>query len=272
MILATHQNPHLDDIAALWLLQRFHPRWKKAAWKFFPANTLRDNDLHDKKITFVGIGRGQFDEHKGDLADCAASLVFKFLLKEKDVKFSAVDKTALQELVAFVNAEDHAANLATPNMEFSLPAAILAMAGNKRPSKETMRFGLEYLDAIFSWLKDKQVLLADWKKAKKIKTPWGTGMAIETTISSRIVMRQAALEKLVLAVTVNPKNNFRTIRARPDSRVDLTAAYKIVKKLEPQAEWYLHHSKKMLLCGSDVAANVYLSKIPLIALARLVTV
>ncbi len=43
-----------------------------------------------------------------------------------------------------------------------------------------------------------------------------------------------------------------------------------MKKIEPQAEWYLHHSKKMLICGSDVAANVYLSKVRIRDLVALI--
>ncbi|MAG11316.1 MAG: hypothetical protein CMI52_00715, partial [Parcubacteria group bacterium] len=47
------------------------------------------------------------------------------------------------------------------------------------------------------------------------------------------------------------------------AKVNLTQAYKKASKLEPEAEWYLHHSKRMLICGSDVAENKKLSKMSL---------
>ena len=46
--------------------------------------------------------------------------------------------------------------------------------------------------------------------------------------------------------------------------------YAKVKSLEPDAEWYLHFSKDLLICGSDKAANYKLSKLELNDLIGLV--
>jgi hypothetical protein len=40
------------------------------------------------------------------------------------------------------------------------------------------------------------------------------------------------------------------IKALPESKADLTVCYNMCKKKDPQATWFLHASKKMLLNGS----------------------
>ena len=75
--LVTHINPHLDDISAIWIFKKFHPDFKDAEIEFI--NASRDEALKNEsgeKIYF-GTGGGKYDEHKGDLEDCAASLVWK---------------------------------------------------------------------------------------------------------------------------------------------------------------------------------------------------
>ena len=85
--LITHINPHLDDISAIWLfkrslragaLKRFDREFSEASIEFI--NASRDAALKDesKDKIYFGTGGGEFDEHKGDLEDCAASLVVGF--------------------------------------------------------------------------------------------------------------------------------------------------------------------------------------------------
>jgi len=82
--LITHHNPHLDDICGMWLLERFDPSFKAAKHFYVAANpdVLHKKIPSDANHVPVGVGRGAFDEHKGDINDSAASLVWKFLKKK----------------------------------------------------------------------------------------------------------------------------------------------------------------------------------------------
>src|SRR5687768_15877049 len=93
--LITHINPHLDDISAIWLFKKFNPEFKDAQIEFINASREEalKNETEDR--IYFGTGGGKFDEHKGDLEDCAASLVWK------DIKSSPLkpgDEIELQAL------------------------------------------------------------------------------------------------------------------------------------------------------------------------------
>ncbi len=70
-ILVTHINPHLDDIAAIWLFKKFHPDFKEANIEFISASRDKADESADR--VYVGTGGGKFDEHKEGL-DCGNPL------------------------------------------------------------------------------------------------------------------------------------------------------------------------------------------------------
>src|SRR3990167_1898935 len=86
------------------------------------------------------------------------------------------------------------------------------------------------------------------QKVKLKKTVWGKGLAAET-INDEVV-RIGQRMAYTLVVRKDPKKDYVRIKALPASRVDLTSCYNILKKKDPQATWFLHASKKMLLNGS----------------------
>lgn len=85
----THEAPHLDEIAAKWLIEKFGN--KEFLDKYAPNRTLE-----------VGIGGGSFDEHpvhgerKED--ECATTLVAKAL--------GVDDEPALEKILKFVVTHD----------------------------------------------------------------------------------------------------------------------------------------------------------------------
>lgn len=258
--IVTHKNPHLDDVAAIWLLKRCLTKWEKAALDFVAADdrntAMQDTDdrLH------IGVGRGMFDEHKGDKNDSATTLVWKYCKKLNGKQFKPYEKRAMDELVAYVNEEDHGMLFEQQHREFMIGSVFTYLPSvTEHGSEGSVAFGSLYLDAVYQGLLEKQLLLADWKKAKSFRTRWGKGIAIETHVSSKVVARVAYSEGYTLFVYRNKRTGYLSVKARNDSRVDLTALYQYLKKEEPQAQWYLHHSKKMLICGSDVAVNTFLS-------------
>ena len=45
-ILATHHNPHLDDVCGIWLLNRFHPSYKRAKVAFINQASKIDEEKY----------------------------------------------------------------------------------------------------------------------------------------------------------------------------------------------------------------------------------
>jgi len=85
----THEASHLDEIAAMWLIEKFAD--KEFLDKYAPTRTLE-----------VGIGGGPFDEHpvNGELKEdeCAATLVAKAL--------GVDEEPALEKILKFVVTHD----------------------------------------------------------------------------------------------------------------------------------------------------------------------
>lgn len=273
--IVTHQNPHLDEITCIWLVKRFLKNWDTCSVRYMPTNpkggTVAAPDKNPNTM-YIGVGRGKFDEHKGNVEDSATTLVYKFLIREKKIKLSKIQSTALAELVAYINDEDHGRHITQPSAEFTMGSvnAFLPRVGYK--SAAILNFGFIYLDGVFECLVEKAQLAEDWKKAVFIKTVAGPAVALQTTVNAKSVLRKATHEGIQIAVVLNPKNKFRSVRAIPESTIDLTEAFERAHTAEPRAEWYLHHSKKMLICGSDVAENITLSKMSLEKLISLVAV
>src|SRR3989338_6642457 len=97
--LITHTLPHLDDICAMWLMKRYFLETKDAAIVFIPANEKGGDIVDNSDYIYIGIGRGKFDEHKGDIGQCATTLVFLFL-QEKGC-FDARTLSAVQKIVGW---------------------------------------------------------------------------------------------------------------------------------------------------------------------------
>ena len=64
-------------------------------------------------------------------------------------------------------------------------------------------------------------------------------------------------------VQKDTKTEHVRIKARPDSKVDLTEVKDKLAKLDPEATWFLHISKRMLLNGSTKNPAMRPSKLSL---------
>ena len=77
------------------------------------------------------------------------------------------------------------------------------------------------------------------------------------------VLWQGEIEGFCLVVRKDPETGAVRIYARYDRPVDLSAAYKKFKALDPQAGWFLHASKKLLLNQSSVNPQMQPTKLSL---------
>lgn len=261
-LFVTHKNPHLDDVAAIWVLRRALPVWKRARVEFVAADASYTRKDTADRIA-IGVGRGQFDEHKGDRADSATTLVWKYCKKQPEcVLKTPEERRAMDALVAYVNEEDHGMLFASPTREFMIGSVFTYLGRvTGEGSEGALQFGEQYLAGVYEGLLEKEWCMRDWKKRKEFNTPWGKGVSVTTTVSSKVVARIAYEQDYVLFVYSNPATHYLSIKSRNDSRVDLSGVATAVRSLEPDADWYLHHSYKMLICGSDVSANRALSSL-----------
>src|SRR3990172_2036073 len=105
--LVTHVRPHLDDICGIWLIQKYLPGWKKSRLQFISASPTGGKTIggavdSNPNVIHVGIGRGKYDEHKGDVDDCATTLIYKDLKRRKLLPADSVTTAALKRLTDYV--------------------------------------------------------------------------------------------------------------------------------------------------------------------------
>ncbi|MEY4744580.1 MAG: hypothetical protein RL272_525, partial [Candidatus Parcubacteria bacterium] len=145
--LITHLRPHLDDICAMWLLKRYLPESKEAALDFIATNEKGGDVVADPDLTYIGVGRGKYDEHKGDIGECATTLVWNDI--KGRVPRDEKEMRAVGKIVAWVLLEDTGKLNAEPYRFFSVPAIIEGyFDGHGRDSKAVTEFGFAMLDSL----------------------------------------------------------------------------------------------------------------------------
>lgn len=253
-LLVTHINPHLDDITALWLFKRFVPEFQEAEIKFISQT---EKTVSDPNVIHLGVGRGQFDEHRGLPDECTTSLVWKWIKKNNFAPKEEATQAALEELVEHVRQED-TGHLKTD--VYDLDSIISGANILFRDSSKTSELVFSIIDSLLISSKNQVQLKKDWEKRIEFETKWGKGAALITKSS---LGSFAYKQGFVLIVAIHPSTNWHSIKADANSSIDLTPIYEKLKQIDPEAYWYFHQSKKMLINGSDVAPNVKISKLTL---------
>jgi hypothetical protein len=248
--LITHINPHLDDIAALWLFKKFHPDFTDAEIKFVSAakGNLPADESEDE--VYLGVGRGKYDEHKGDLEDAAVSLVWKDLKSQNFGPKNEEEEKALDELVDFVRLDDLGKLKDLKYSEFSFPGFI-RIGGGQEDSIKNTELGFEILNRIFKILTNKQKANKEWENAITLDTKWGKGYAVSGTYVNRSFCDTKDGEVYLM---VDPKHKAVQFYT-PNDNIDLESIYQKVKEADPNASWFLHQSHKMVICGSGSAPD-----------------
>ncbi len=265
-ILVTHINPHLDDIAAIWLFKKFHTDFKDASLEFISAHEgnmgLTDSD---DKIYF-GVGRGKFDEHKGDLEDCATSLVWKDIKNQGLAPKDEAELKAFEELVEWSRLIDLGKMPLQKFDDFSVQAFIRSRDSTIKSSSEAIVLGEKILDRILFVLNRKQQAILDWEKAKEFQTKFGKTIAI---ISETVDREFCRGQKADLFLMYNPK--YKSVQFfTPLFEIDLKPIYDKVKSIDPGASWFLHQSHHMVICGSSSAPDSKPTKLSFEELIKIV--
>lgn len=260
-IVVTHSSPDMDAITSAWLVKKFLPGWENSTVKFVPAGDRINGNknatdviekIGEDEVIHVDTGLGPLDHHQ-TASDkvCGASLAFDFVKKNiADPKLSAVER-----MVRVIVDIDHFKEVFRKDPladyhEFDL-AGILDGLKLQLPGQDDyyVEFVSKCLDAVLHEFENRiwaEKEIAD--NGKKFETRFGKGIGFETINDS--VVKLAQKMGYAIAARKDPRKGYVRIKVRPDSKIDLTLAFEKLKKIDPDATWYLHVSKKMLLNGS----------------------
>ena len=250
--IVTHIGPDLDAIASIWLVKSYFPGWNEAELAFVPAGTtlgkLPPDDNPD--VIHVDTGFGKYDHHQSDSDTCAALLVYRDIIKLRR------GNRALERMTAVINDVDHFREVFYPNptadfWNFSLMTQIdgwrLLYADNPIT---IVSLGIEALDGIYASFQN--IIRAEKEiedNAVHFQSPWGKAFGIETANDEVVHLGQKT--GFTLVIRRDPKKGYVRIKALPKDDIDLSAVYTTLKKKDPNATWFLHAGRHMILNGSS---------------------
>lgn len=229
--------------------------------------------INNNEVIHVDTGHGPLDHHEAaDDTISAASLTWEHIKKTQNSSRFNRDKTqnseserlqdrneAIGRIVNIVVDIDHFKEVSWEEPlafyhDFSL-LGILDGLKFQRPSQDMfyVDFISQCFDAILHNFENR--IWAEKEIAEKgqiFETRFGKGLGVETVNDSVIKLGQKMGFSIV--VRKDPRKGYLRIKALPKLRgqkdIDLTLVYEKLKKMDPQASWFLHVSQKMLLNGS----------------------
>lgn len=289
-IIVVHNAPDIDAICSAWLIKRFLQGWEEAQVRYVPAGTrLSGSKLeapsgvgdpiekvgNDQVIT-VDTGLGPLDHHqtKSDKV-CAATLTWDFVRKtgqmfDQDTDSDKIQRReeAISRIVNIVLDDDHFKQVYYPDsdadyLESTLPELIDG-AKLEKPDDDgfVLDFGMQGLDLLLHKMENKIWAEREIKEnSREFESKWGKALASESINDDVIKVGQKM--GFVLVVRKDPRKGYVRIKANPKSEVDLTNTYEQLVKMDPDATWFLHIGRKMLLNGSMKNPKVKLTKLSL---------
>lgn len=273
-VIVTHTSPDWDAIGSVWALKRFLPGWQDAQVKFVPAGQRIDGKeakewtgdpiqiMKDDEVIHVDTGMGPLDHHQVfDTSLSAASRSWDYAREQAakiGVGITPEHTEAVSRIIGVIVAIDHFKEVFWENPtadyhEFSLLAALDGMK-MVRPDDDDyyVEYGISCLNALLHHFENR--IWAEREIADKgiiFSTKWGKGIGFETINDT--VLKLAQKMGFIIVVRKDPRKGYVRIKARPATEeldIDLTLVHEQLKKIDPEATWYLHVSKKMLLNGT----------------------
>lgn len=221
------------------------------------------------EVIHVDTGLGPLDHHQtASDTVCGASLTWEFIRRQRteDRKRTFGDgrqktqkekdkEEAVERMVKVVVDIDHFKEVFRKEAladyhEFDL-ASILDGIKLQFPNQDDyyVEFISKCLDAVLHEFENRIWAEKEIKEnGIKFETREGIGMGFETINDS--VVKLAQKMGYAIVARKDPRKGYVRIKVRPDSKIDLTLACEKLRKIDPDATWYLHVSRKMLLNGS----------------------
>lgn len=296
-IIVTHMSPDWDAIGSVWLLKKFLAGWQEAQVQYVPAGTRLGElgktteawtgDPIQKKgedeIIHVDTGMGPLDHHQTqDTSVSATSRVWDYVreeLKQAGDTLTPEHEAAISRVVKFIVDTDHFkevywADAGADYHEFSLLGLLEGYKLIKQNQDSTyMTFGIECLNAMTATFENRIWAENEIKeKGIPFETRYGKGMGFETLNDA--VLKLAQKLGYALVIRKDPRKGYVRIKTLPataeNKGADLTLLYEQFRKIDPDATWFLHVSKKMLLNGSPKNPKMRPTKLNLGDIIRVV--
>ncbi len=236
-------------------------------------------DINGDEVIHVDTGLGALDHHQTpDKSVCGASLSWGYVKQVESSKFKVQSDNynwtaraeAIDRIVKVVVAIDHFQEVFWPEpaadyQEFGMFGLLEGLKFQK-PDQDSLYVekGMEWLDMMLHNFENRIWAENEIKeKGKEFKTRFGKGLALESVNGATVKLAQ----KLGYAIVVrkDPRKGNVQIKAKPEqassgerlasslkrkTTLDLTLVSEQLAKMDPEATWFLHISKKMLLNGS----------------------
>lgn len=289
-IIVAHNAPDLDAVTSIWLLKRFLPGWEEAKLEFVPAGTRKEgshaNELTDpiekigeNEVIHVDTGLGPLDHHQtSDDKVCGASLAWDYVRENSEMFKNPQDSSkivdreqAISRMVQVVVDNDHFKDVywADPTADYLefLMQAVIDGVKLAKPDDDSFcaNFSSECLDYILKNFENRI-----WAEKEindnsiEFEAKWGKGLGLETINDD--VIKLAQKSGFAVVVRKDPRKGYVRIKANPKFDVDLTNTYEQLKKMDPEATWFLHVSRKMLLNGTPKNPKMVPTKLSLDAI------
>jgi len=261
----THTNPDLDALAAVWVLKRFLIGWEEAEIGFAVAEGKVSQD--DPETLYTDIGRGRLDHHQSKARSSATKKCFAFILRQRrNQPLGKLDQLALRRLVDLVTEIDNAGDMFWEEAKADryllyVHQIVDGLRRLEKTDREVADLGFIFLDTIFQNIKNKIRAEEELEKGVIFKSRWGKAIGVES--GNRQILWFGEVAGFALVVTKDPEQGGVKIYARPDSKVDLSDTSKRLRILDPDSDWFLHASKRLLLNQSSVNPNLRPTKLSL---------
>lgn len=257
MKIVTHISPHLDEVVGVWLFKKFDLEFKDSKVEFLSDARVVDETKQEDTI-YLGVGRGKFDEHKGDLEDCAASLVWKDLKARGLGSLDKIELAAIEELVEWTKVVDLGRLPEEKYGDFSVPAFIRPRDSSPESSLRAIELGGEILDRILVVLEEKHHSLKDWEERIEFESKFGKSYAVRSKYINRAFCNTQDGD---LYLMYDPENEHIQFYTPNRVNLDLEPIYEKMKGIDPDASWFLHQSHHMVICGSGSRPEFVKSKL-----------
>ncbi len=296
-VVVTHISPDWDAITSVWLIKKYLPGWQQARVKFVPAGQRLPESKFDPQsgisdpiekigedeVIHVDTGLGPLDHHQTqDRNVSAASLTWDFVqevIHKAGEHLTDIHMEAVSRVVRFVVDTDHFKEVfwADPAADYHEFTLLGLMEGLKQVKQNQddyyVEFGTQCLEAMVAEFENR--IWAEKEineKGIKFDTRFGPGMGFETLNDT--VLKLAQKMGYVLVIRKDPRKGYVRIKTLPDQDgkkgAELTLVYEQLKKIDPNATWFLHVSKKMLLNGTPKNPKMIPTKLSLNEIIKVV--
>lgn len=269
-IIVTHTAPDMDAITGTWIIKKFLPGWEEARVEYVPAGSkykdktpVVGSDFSnavekygEDEVLHVDTGMGPLDHHQtSDDNVCGTSRALEYVLLNDNGALKDEKLEALKRMVLVVVDVDHFKEVFRPDPladyhEFGLVGVLDGLKAMKPDQDQYyMDFISQGLEALLHEFENRIWAEKELKEnAHEFESRWGKAFGIETVNDSVVKLGQKS--GYVVVVRKDPRKGYVRIKATPASDVDLTNTYEQLRKMDPDATWFLHVSKKMLLNGT----------------------